>query len=671
MPNTVNQHLAAVAGSELRGFQYTKVATVAALPATGQAGEIVTVTATGDNWCWNAVDGAWRRLVQSDLLYPFLKSAGGAVNPDILADYLAGRLELGTVFEWAAHWESSDRGWGRGRVVAAGTGVADGGSYINAGTFQIEQIFYNEIDVAQFGPNTAATILSAFDAVVSYARTNAIPVIRVSPNALNGGIWDLENNWVLRLSNVTLIVERGATIRTTATTTFGGTVILSEGNAYGGDNNSQLTNVHVVNDGAIIAQGSDNSADPTGPGFDNALSFGRMNFGSYDGAGTLQGDRYALTLQVNVDNFRIKYANVTRARTAGIGVLGTANSAANFCSNIDIDNASIDNVGLPGSIDGKGIDIQHCTDVSVGRIKVSNVTGRGIDVRGTTTTHASRIIINGPVTVTESRQAGQFEFIDTLRGDLVHSIARAATSYGLVVKTCSDVIASAFIRGVTDTLPSLTLQDITGVAEFEATIVNHRHIGPIATVTNMPATGRLTVFTPADGATLANHPNALLLGAASAGTVRLAGSVAAGTGGLVHSSVTVISDQLLVDGQPWGNNGTTAARPTTSNIGQVYFDTTLNAPVWWNGTAWQGSAAVATSATVSVTGDGATTSFPVAHNLALASPFQPSAVTVLDPAGNLLSASSYQIGSLLTNQFTVTFSVAPANGAVHRFRVTA
>lgn len=35
-------------------------------------------------------------------------------------------------------------------------------------------------------------------------------------------------------------------------------------------------------------------------------------------------------------------------------------------------------------------------------------------------------------------------------------------------------------------------------------------------------------------------------------------------------------------------NGTTAERPTltTDDVGYVYFDTTLNSPIWWNGTAW-------------------------------------------------------------------------------------
>lgn len=33
-------------------------------------------------------------------------------------------------------------------------------------------------------------------------------------------------------------------------------------------------------------------------------------------------------------------------------------------------------------------------------------------------------------------------------------------------------------------------------------------------------------------------------------------------------------------------NGTTANRPTSSILGQRYFDTTLGYPVYWNGSTW-------------------------------------------------------------------------------------
>lgn len=33
-------------------------------------------------------------------------------------------------------------------------------------------------------------------------------------------------------------------------------------------------------------------------------------------------------------------------------------------------------------------------------------------------------------------------------------------------------------------------------------------------------------------------------------------------------------------------NGATSSRPTSSVLGQFYFDTTLGYPVWWNGSTW-------------------------------------------------------------------------------------
>ena len=37
-------------------------------------------------------------------------------------------------------------------------------------------------------------------------------------------------------------------------------------------------------------------------------------------------------------------------------------------------------------------------------------------------------------------------------------------------------------------------------------------------------------------------------------------------------------------------NSTTALRPTTSILGEFYFDTTTGRPVWWNGTNYQDAA---------------------------------------------------------------------------------
>jgi hypothetical protein len=36
------------------------------------------------------------------------------------------------------------------------------------------------------------------------------------------------------------------------------------------------------------------------------------------------------------------------------------------------------------------------------------------------------------------------------------------------------------------------------------------------------------------------------------------------------------------------DKGNTASRPTTTLlVGQIYYDTTLGIPIWWNGTVWK------------------------------------------------------------------------------------
>lgn len=37
-------------------------------------------------------------------------------------------------------------------------------------------------------------------------------------------------------------------------------------------------------------------------------------------------------------------------------------------------------------------------------------------------------------------------------------------------------------------------------------------------------------------------------------------------------------------------NGVTASRPTSPVTGQFYYDTTIDRPVWWNGTNWKNAA---------------------------------------------------------------------------------
>lgn len=47
------------------------------------------------------------------------------------------------------------------------------------------------------------------------------------------------------------------------------------------------------------------------------------------------------------------------------------------------------------------------------------------------------------------------------------------------------------------------------------------------------------------------------------------------------------TDNLAVVNRRYVNlNGATGSRPTSSVVGQYYFDTTLGKPIWWSGTAF-------------------------------------------------------------------------------------
>lgn len=59
MPTIVQSHLNAAAGAQLRGFGWTTYANEAALPVSGQPGEIVFVTATGRDYQYDPVESRW------------------------------------------------------------------------------------------------------------------------------------------------------------------------------------------------------------------------------------------------------------------------------------------------------------------------------------------------------------------------------------------------------------------------------------------------------------------------------------------------------------------------------------------------------------------------------------------------------------------------------------
>lgn len=53
---------------------------------------------------------------------------------------------------------------------------------------------------------------------------------------------------------------------------------------------------------------------------------------------------------------------------------------------------------------------------------------------------------------------------------------------------------------------------------------------------------------------------------------------------------TPTDDLMLVNRRYVTRNGTTANRPTTSILGESYYDTTIGKPIWWNGSVWKDAA---------------------------------------------------------------------------------
>ena len=123
--------------------------------------------------------------------YTFLKATGGAINQAILDDVTDGIIAEGDLVWTGAYWEGSDLGGASYRVVAASTGTEDGGSYIDAGTVQLEAVFGGHIDIAQFGAKPGGTDNSA---VLNAAR-DALEVLGGGSLVIPEGRWHKTGQW--------------------------------------------------------------------------------------------------------------------------------------------------------------------------------------------------------------------------------------------------------------------------------------------------------------------------------------------------------------------------------------------------------------------------------------------------------------------------------------------
>jgi hypothetical protein len=97
--------------------------------------------------------------------------------------------------------------------------------------------------------------------------------------------------------------------------------------------------------------------------------------------------------------------------------------------------------------------------------------------------------------------------------------------------------------------------------------------------------GRVTTFGVVHDLNTAAFVDGALLFATAAGA--LTTSITSSFVGIVLNSHTTDGTVLVSPDSRTSAAGTTAARPTTVTLGFMYFDTTLNKPVWWNGTSWR------------------------------------------------------------------------------------
>lgn len=152
MANTLNQHQVAEGGVELRGFGYRKSATVAALPVTGQPGEILTVTATGVDYQWNHVLGTWvpwhnsGTVLQQDIAGTAAVNVSGRSAVELR---LTGNVSSLTVNGWDADTTRTQRV--RFRVRQDSTGGR---------SFAWNQVTGTWVETPRTNPSTAAGVTS-------------------------------------------------------------------------------------------------------------------------------------------------------------------------------------------------------------------------------------------------------------------------------------------------------------------------------------------------------------------------------------------------------------------------------------------------------------------------------------------------------------------------------
>lgn len=123
-------------------------------------------------------DAPYVRSSQRDTSFPHVWDAGDAPADAIQTAFNTNKLSIGALslpIHVAAYHEGSDLGGGFYRVVDEGTGIDDGGAYIDFEGFQLEAVFGAEACVTRFGAK-GDDVADDSGAFIAAAATN-IPTI--------------------------------------------------------------------------------------------------------------------------------------------------------------------------------------------------------------------------------------------------------------------------------------------------------------------------------------------------------------------------------------------------------------------------------------------------------------------------------------------------------------
>jgi hypothetical protein len=223
MPTIYNAHAQAAAGVQLRGWGWTTVANVAALPASGQPGEIIYVTAEGRDYQWDTVESVWVRwggdgaaqwkapVVAASTTNVNLAAPGATVDGVTLAvgdRFLAAGQTTGSqngiyIFQGAAVAAT------RALDVNAGTEANGAAVLVMQGTNGDKQ-YMQTVDNVTIGTTAQTWTLVGPAAGVAAASTAVAGIVQLSTDAI--AITGTNTAMAITPSNLTAVLNnRGGT----------------------------------------------------------------------------------------------------------------------------------------------------------------------------------------------------------------------------------------------------------------------------------------------------------------------------------------------------------------------------------------------------------------------------------------------------------------------------